>query len=304
MLILRQGMVHAMTGQAPGRADVLIQGGRIAQVALHADPAAFVREGEQVREMDLSGCHVTPGLVDVHVRCFAPGPSRAELWRMAARAGMTAALACPDEDGAPCVLLQGERPLHSRSIVHLNLKRLSEDELLTRLTHAAEANEALLAEVYSPMQLEALLRCQQKTHAQLLLANLCGCEKLAEEAARASSGVVLGASPVRGQESAYALAARLSQAGAAVALTTDYPSVRMHQLTLCAKLCMQSGMPREQALSAITSTPAKLLGVAPETGAIEAGKYADLTVFDGDPMQLSSEVVMTLQGGKMLLGSD
>ncbi len=304
MLILRQGMIHAMTGQEPGRADVVIQGGRIAQVAAHADPAAFVREGEQVREMDVSGCHVTPGLIDMHLRCFSARSSRAELWRMAAQAGMTAALACPDEDGAPCDLLHGERPLRGRSILHLNLERLGEDELLTRLTHAADKNEVLLAEVYSPMQLEALLRCQQKTHAQLLLAHLCGCEKLAEEAARASCGIVLGASPVRAQESAYVLAARLSQAGAAVALTTDYPSVRMHQLTLCAKLCMQAGMPREQALAAITSTPAKLLGLASEIGTIEAGKSADLTLFDGDPMQLSSEAVMTLHGGKIHSGRD
>ncbi len=293
-----------MTGQELGRADVLIQGGRITQVAAHADPAAFVREGEQVREMDLSGCHVTPGLMDAHLCCLTPGSTRAELWQMAAQAGMTAALACPSEDGAPCVLLHGERPLHGCSILHLNLERLGEDELLIRLTRAAEEGSVLLAEVYSPMQLELLLRCQRKTHAQLLMAYLCGCEKLAEEAAGACRGVVLGASPVRGQESAYDLAVRLCEAGAAVALTTDYPSVRMHQLALCAKLCVQAGMPREQALASITSTPAKLLGLMPETGTIEAGKFADLTVFDGDPMQLSSEAVMTLQGGKMLLGSD
>ena len=48
------------------------------------------------------------------------------------------------------------------------------------------------------------------------------------------------------------------------------------------------GLPREKALAAITLRPAKALGLEKELGTIESGKRADLVLWSGDPLELST----------------
>lgn len=50
------------------------------------------------------------------------------------------------------------------------------------------------------------------------------------------------------------------------------------------------GLTRGQALAAITANPARILGLA-DTGTLEVGKRADLVLWDGDPLELTSTPV-------------
>ncbi|KAF0245995.1 MAG: hypothetical protein FD180_1138 [Planctomycetota bacterium] len=50
------------------------------------------------------------------------------------------------------------------------------------------------------------------------------------------------------------------------------------------------GMPREEALKAITLTPARILGIADRLGSIEKGKEASLIAVDGDILDIRSNV--------------
>ncbi|MEI6487265.1 MAG: amidohydrolase family protein [Sphingomonadales bacterium] len=50
------------------------------------------------------------------------------------------------------------------------------------------------------------------------------------------------------------------------------------------------GLTKGQALAAITANPARILGLA-DTGTLEAGKRADLVLWDGDPLELTSAPV-------------
>jgi imidazolonepropionase-like amidohydrolase len=67
--------------------------------------------------------------------------------------------------------------------------------------------------------------------------------------------------------------------------SADSGWLRMHAMAAVA-----AGMSRQQALSAITLQPARLLGLDRELGSIEAGKRADLVLFDGDPLDATSSV--------------
>jgi imidazolonepropionase-like amidohydrolase len=58
------------------------------------------------------------------------------------------------------------------------------------------------------------------------------------------------------------------------------------------------GLPYEEGLKAITINPAEIWGVAGETGSIEKGKWADLIVTDGDPMELSTQIKRLYIKGK------
>lgn len=49
-----------------------------------------------------------------------------------------------------------------------------------------------------------------------------------------------------------------------------------------------SGLDWGQALRAITLAPARIIGVGGELGSLEAGKRADVVIWDGDPLELSS----------------
>ncbi len=61
-------------------------------------------------------------------------------------------------------------------------------------------------------------------------------------------------------------------------------------LTYQAARCVREGIPRDEALRAITLTPAKILGLDQRLGSIEPGKDACLVVFSGDPLDFNSVV--------------
>ncbi len=56
------------------------------------------------------------------------------------------------------------------------------------------------------------------------------------------------------------------------------------------------GVTRDQALELITRNPAEIFGMT-DTGTIAAGKRADLVVWDGDPLELTSAPVAVLIDG-------
>jgi len=50
------------------------------------------------------------------------------------------------------------------------------------------------------------------------------------------------------------------------------------------------GVPYDDALKAVTITPAEIWGVADKLGSVEKGKVADLMVTDGDPLEIQTQV--------------
>ncbi|MFG0329910.1 MAG: amidohydrolase family protein [Phycisphaerales bacterium] len=73
---------------------------------------------------------------------------------------------------------------------------------------------------------------------------------------------------------------RLIHAGATVALTTDQLD-RRTEFFGALRDAMREGLTEEQALAALTTTPAQLFGVDDRLGSIEAGKIANFVVIDG-----------------------
>jgi imidazolonepropionase-like amidohydrolase len=58
------------------------------------------------------------------------------------------------------------------------------------------------------------------------------------------------------------------------------------------------GLPREEALKAITINPAQIWGAADQIGSIEKGKWADLMVLDGDPLEAPTQMKYLYIKGK------
>jgi imidazolonepropionase-like amidohydrolase len=58
------------------------------------------------------------------------------------------------------------------------------------------------------------------------------------------------------------------------------------------------GLPYEEALKAVTLNAAEIWGVADEIGSIDKGKWADLIVTDGDPLETRTQLKMEFIKGK------
>lgn len=95
-------------------------------------------------------------------------------------------------------------------------------------------------------------------------------------------------------------AAKLNNAGVPVAICTDHPETPISFITAGAAYCVKNGLPRDAALKAITLTAAELGGYGDRAGSITCGKDADLILMNGDPLDIMSDVVMTMIDGKIV----
>ncbi len=93
--------------------------------------------------------------------------------------------------------------------------------------------------------------------------------------------------------------ALLAKAGVKFAITSPTDET-IPDLQFIAGYAVSRGLSPEEALKAITITPAEILGLADRIGSIEKGKDADLVILTGDPLDIHSVVDRTLIDGKVV----
>ncbi|MFN2442037.1 MAG: amidohydrolase family protein [Thermoanaerobaculia bacterium] len=82
-------------------------------------------------------------------------------------------------------------------------------------------------------------------------------------------------------------AARLHAAGVTVVFATG-DSHNARNIRQAAGNAVAYGMPWQAALAAMTSVPARVWGIQQQYGTLEPGRDADVVIWDGDPLELSS----------------
>jgi imidazolonepropionase-like amidohydrolase len=100
----------------------------------------------------------------------------------------------------------------------------------------------------------------------------------------------------------YENAARLADAGVRIAIRSGFESyVPKNRVVLFeAAVAAANGLGFDRALRAITLDAAEILGVEELRGSLEAGKVADLVLFDADPFEYTSHVVAVIAGGEVV----
>jgi imidazolonepropionase-like amidohydrolase len=68
-----------------------------------------------------------------------------------------------------------------------------------------------------------------------------------------------------------------------------------------AMYAMRFGTSFDEALAAVTTTPAKMLGLEDELGTIAPGKRADLVVWSGQPFAATSRILVVLVDGQVIV---
>lgn len=89
-----------------------------------------------------------------------------------------------------------------------------------------------------------------------------------------------------------------------VGVNTDSPVVAQEQLPLQAAMAVRLGWPHEWALRGLTINAARFAGIEHRVGSLEAGKDADLGIWNGDPVDPRSHVVLMVVNGHICYRRD
>ncbi len=178
-----------------------------------------------------------------------------------------------------------------RDIKMENIIRVLKKEIPLK-THAHRADDIM-----------TVLRIAREFDINLTLEHCTEGHKIAEEIAAAGFPAIVGPSltgkvKVELKDRTFATPGILAKAGVKVALMSDHPVVPVENLPVYAALSVRAGMDEMEALKAITIYPAEILGVEDRVGSIEPGKDADLAIFNGEPLDIKSEVEMVFVDGR------
>ncbi|MDQ3685027.1 MAG: amidohydrolase family protein [Acidobacteriota bacterium] len=88
----------------------------------------------------------------------------------------------------------------------------------------------------------------------------------------------------------YENAAKLGAAGVRFCISTGGSGAQVRDLPFHAGMAAAFGLPRLEALKAVTLYPAQIMNVADRVGSIEVGKIANLVITDGDLLEARTNV--------------
>ncbi|HEX7182520.1 MAG TPA: amidohydrolase family protein [Thermoanaerobaculia bacterium] len=150
----------------------------------------------------------------------------------------------------------------------------------------------LVVAVREAADVEAALRLKKDFRLKMILADAVEAWKVAPQIAEAKVPVLLNvlSNLPESFESLGAnleSAAWLHKAGVTVAFMTG-EAHNIRNLKQGAGNAAAYGMPREAALAAMTTVPARIWGLQDRYGSLEAGKDADVVVWDGDPLEVTT----------------
>jgi imidazolonepropionase-like amidohydrolase len=98
----------------------------------------------------------------------------------------------------------------------------------------------------------------------------------------------------------YALSAVLYRAGIRFAIATGDEAANERNLPYHAACAAAYGLPKDEALKAITLYPAQIFDVASRIGSLEIGKDATIILTTGDPLDIRSSVSMEFIQGRRI----
>ncbi|MFZ5642218.1 MAG: amidohydrolase [Bacillota bacterium] len=186
---------------------------------------------------------------------------------------------------------KGEKP--DRDLKMESLVRVIKGEIPLRV-HSHRADDIMTA-----------VRIAREFNLKLIIEHCTEGYKVAEELARNGVKAVIG--PVIGNRAKVELQGIsletgkiLAEKGVDFAIMTDHPVVPIQYLAISAALSVRGGLDEEKALRAVTADAAGILGLKDRIGSIEAGKDADIAVFNGHPFDVRSRVERVLVSGRIV----
>ena len=101
-----------------------------------------------------------------------------------------------------------------------------------------------------------------------------------------------------GYDGAYAMPARLHEAGVRFAISGGSGSLYTNRLPWEAGVAVAFGLPEEEALKAVTINAAEFMGISDRVGSLEPGKQATLLITTGTPLDMTSDIEQSYIQGR------
>ncbi|MGH9767827.1 MAG: amidohydrolase family protein, partial [Blastocatellia bacterium] len=177
------------------------------------------------------------------------------------------------------------------------------DHVLEALIPVVKGELPVLMVANSEREIKGAIEIADKYKLKLIISGAEDAWKVAAQLKEKNIPVIIG--PVtdlpnnedEDYDISFSHAGKLSKAGVRFAFqTADAAYVR--NLPYQAGTSAAFGLPKDEALKAVTIYPAQIFGVDKLIGSIEAGKMANLIVTDGDPLEFKTNVKHMFINGK------
>ncbi|KMT23361.1 amidohydrolase [Clostridium cylindrosporum] len=201
----------------------------------------------------------------------------------------------------------------NKSMAYRNLKvvKLSrreyfeENRMYEEMLPVIEGSMPLSIHVHRADDIVTALRIADEYNIKIQLLHATDGIKLKDEIKKRNISAIVGpimsfSKKVETREKSPFIAREFIDKGIITAISTDHPVTPIEYLPISAALCVREGMDYMKALEAITISPAKILGIDRQVGSIEVGKDADITIINGDPLDVMSKVHYVIGKGKIV----
>lgn len=174
---------------------------------------------------------------------------------------------------------------------------------LEELLPYVRGDKPVIVSAYRKNEIQEAMKLADELKFKMILSGAVEAWKLTEEIKKRDIPVILGPVMTMPQElfdpydSPFASAAKLHQAGIRFCIRSTGAS-NTRNLPYEAAMAVSYGLPADEALKAITLSPAQILGVGEQLGSIESGKRANLVITNGDILQPSTQVLGLFIDGK------
>ena len=164
----------------------------------------------------------------------------------------------------------------------------------------------LLVTAHRAHDILSALRLAQEFNIRIILDGVAEGYLVAEDIKRAGVPVIVHPTMYRAtgetENLSMETAGTLRRAGILVALQSGFESYvpKTRVVLFEAAIAAANGLQPQEALALITIDAARLLGIANRVGSIEAGKDADLVLFDGDPLEHTTHVRGVIINGQIV----
>lgn len=185
------------------------------------------------------------------------------------------------------------------------MKREEEDFRYECWIPVFEKKIPLKAHVHRADDIQTAIRIAKEFGLDMTLDHCSEGHLIAEQVKKSGFPAIIGPdlssrSKIEVQNMAFKTIGVLNQAGVKTAITTDHPVSQIQTLPICAGLAVKSGLDEMEALKAITIYPAQICRTDHRVGSLEAGKDADIAIFDDLPLKVSSKTMCTIIDGQIV----
>jgi len=185
-------------------------------------------------------------------------------------------------------------------------KRPSRDLKMEVLVQVLSGRTKALITANRATEIMSALRLAQEFGFELVLDGAAEAYLLVDEIRKAGVPVILHPTMDRHygdtRNVSFETAAQLRKAGISFAIQSGYESYvpKTRVVLYEAAIAATNGLTFEEALASITRDAARIIGVDRRVGSLEAGKDADVVLFDGDPFEYTSHVCGVIIDGTVV----